>query len=65
MLAWLSLILLCSLASARDSSYSSGSILRDVRAIAPSYSSWCIFYPERCRLFNAHDSIGGYRRRFL
>ncbi|ETN79324.1 hypothetical protein NECAME_09900 [Necator americanus] len=60
MLAWLSFVLLCSLISARELRYAGTSTLRDVRAIAPSYSSWCIFYPERCRLLNTAQGIAGY-----
>lgn len=42
MFVWLPLVLLCSLVSAHDLRYAGGSGLRDVRAIAPSYSSWLV-----------------------
>ncbi|XGW07342.1 hypothetical protein V3C99_010492 [Haemonchus contortus] len=63
MLLWLSILLLCSMVYGNDDLRYP--VMREVRAIAPSYSSWCIFYPERCRLLNSIDGSSGLRRRYL
>uniref|UniRef100_A0A1I7XEF2 Aa_trans domain-containing protein n=1 Tax=Heterorhabditis bacteriophora TaxID=37862 RepID=A0A1I7XEF2_HETBA len=63
MIWWVSLMLLFSLAICRDLR-NPGYSLRDTRAIAPSINSWCIFYPERCRLLSAHEGSDYSAKRF-
>ncbi|CAL2032638.1 unnamed protein product [Caenorhabditis brenneri] len=45
------LILVLALFTSTSSSFPTPLVNRESRALAPSVESWCIFYPEKCRMF--------------
>lgn len=61
---WFCLIFLLSLVNGQQPEESAHlrPFIRNSRAIAPSFSSWCIFYPERCRMLQLQD--GSFVKRF-
>ncbi|CCD66268.1 Neuropeptide-Like Protein [Caenorhabditis elegans] len=44
------LILLLTIYISTSSAFPSPLVNRESRALAPSVESWCIFYPEKCRM---------------
>ncbi|CAO4364906.1 unnamed protein product [Caenorhabditis nigoni] len=57
--AFRALMLLLVLFVSTTSSFPTLIVNRESRALAPSVESWCIFYPEKCRMLR----FGGTHKR--
>ncbi|EFP07405.1 hypothetical protein GCK72_006476 [Caenorhabditis remanei] len=54
-------VLLLAFFTSTSSSFPTPLVNRDTRALAPSVESWCIFYPEKCRMLR----FAGTHKRYI